>query len=283
VAEKVREINARIGNIENIRQITKAMNAIAMTKVTRMKRRLAAVQPYIDGLENVLSSVVGQYPELASSHPLVANNESNKLGILVLNSDRGLCGRFKGELNHKAETLASEQQGSAQLLLGGDKARSYFSRRRVNVLKTYIHTYEKPTVGIANNISSDLISLYKQGAYGRLVVVYMHFVSDLVQRLRVEQILPIVGQPKKGDTLVEPNPGRMLDVVFPLYLRGKIFQALLDTKTSEDAIRRQAMTNATNNADDLLTNLRRSYNKARQQSITLELSDIMGGAEALRG
>ncbi len=282
MAENVREINARIGNIENIRQITKAMNAIAMTKVTRMKRRLAGVQPYMQSLGNVLASVLGQYPDLVSNHSLVANNGSDKLGILVLNSDRGLCGRFKGELNHKAETLADEQQGTAQLLLGGDKARSYFSRRRVNVLKTYIHTYDKPTIAIAQKISSDLISLYKQGAYGRLVVLYMHFISDLAQRLRVEQVLPITGQPKAGDMLVEPNPAHMLDVVFPLYLQGKIFQALLDTKTSEDAIRRQAMSNATNNADDLLRNLRRSYNKARQQSITLELSDIMGGAEALR-
>ncbi len=283
MAENVREINARIGNINNIRQITKAMNAIAMTKVTRMKRRLAAMQPYMQGLENVLASVLGQYPDLASNHPLVASNGSDKLGILVLNSDRGLCGRFKGELNHKAEDLVSEQGGTAQLLLGGDKARSYFYRRRMNILKTYVHVYDKPTVAIAQTIASDIVSLYKHGAYGRLVVIYMHFISDLVQRLRVEQILPITGQPKAGDMLVEPNPAHVLDVVLPLYLQGKIFQALLDTKTSEDAIRRQAMRNATNNADDLLRNLRRSYNKARQQSITRELSDIMGGAEALRG
>jgi len=282
VAENVREIKTRIGNIENIRQITKAMNAIAMTKVTRMKRRLAAVQPYMEGLEGVISSLVGQYADLASAHPLVAGNGSEDVGILVLNADRGLCGRFKGELNHKAETLAREESATAHFLLGGEKARAYFARRKVEPLRTYVHFYEDPTPVIARKIASDLISLYKEGSYGSLVVVYMHFISDLAQRLRVEEILPIKAEAKVGDMILEPNPTRMLDIVLPLYLQGKVFQALLDTKTSEDAIRRQAMSSATDNADDLLKNLTRLYNKARQQSITREISDIMGGAEALR-
>jgi len=282
VAENVREIKTRIGNIENIRQITKAMNAIAMTKVTRMKRRLAAVAPYMEGLEGALSSLVGGYQDIASSHPLVAENGSDDLGILVLNADRGLCGRFKGELNHKAEALASDGVHAAHYLLGGEKARAFFTRRKADVLRTYAHFYEDPTPEIARVIASDLISLYQQGAYGRLVIVYMHFISDLAQRLRVEQLLPIRAEGKAGDMILEPNPSRMLDIVLPLYLQGKVFQALLDTKTSEDAIRRQAMSSATDNADDLLKNLTRSYNKARQQSITREISDIMGGAEALR-
>ena len=110
----------------------------------------------------------------------------------------------------------------------------------------------------------------------------MRFISDLRQRLVVEEVLPIRVEAKGRDALIEPDPARMLDVVLPLYLQGKIFSALLHTKTSEDAIRRQAMRNATDNADDLLKTLTRSYNKARQQSITREISDIMGGAEALR-
>ena len=282
MAENVREIKTRIGNIENIRQITKAMNAIAMTKVTRMKRRLAAVQPYMERLEGVISSLVGGYQEIASAHSLVANNGSDDMGILVLNADRGLCGRFKGDLNHKAEALAREESATARFLLGGEKARAYFTRRRVEPLRTYVHFYEDPTLVIARKIASDLISLYKEGAYGSLVVVYMHFISDLAQRLRVEKILPIRAEARAGDVILEPNPTRMLDIVLPLYLQGKVFQVLLDTKTSEDAIRRQAMSSATDNADDLLKNLTRSYNKARQQSITREISDIMGGAEALR-
>jgi F-type H+-transporting ATPase subunit gamma len=282
VAENVREIKSRIGNIENIRQITKAMNAIAMTKVTRMKRRLAEAHPYMEEFDALVASLLAQPTSAADPHPLTVDNGAPEVGILVLNSDRGLCGRFKGELNRKGEELLSGRNHTAKILVGGEKARAYFARRPVEILKTYTHFYEDPTPRIAERISSDLISLYLEGALGRVILVYMRFVSDLNQRLVVEEVLPIKIEAKGGEALIEPDPARMLDFVLPLYLQGRIFSALLHTKTSEDAIRRQAMRSATDNADDLLRTLTRSYNKARQQSITREISDIIGGAEALR-
>jgi F-type H+-transporting ATPase subunit gamma len=282
VAENVREIKSRIGNIENIRQITKAMNAIAMTKVTRMKRRLAEAHPYMEEFDALVASLLAQPTSAADPHPLTVDNGAPEVGILVLNSDRGLCGRFKGELNRKGEELLSGRNHTAKILVGGEKARAYFARRPVEILKTYTHFYEDPTPRIAERISSDLISLYLEGVLGRVILVYMRFVSDLNQRLVVEDVLPIKIEAKGGEALIEPDPARMLDFVLPLYLQGRIFSALLHTKTSEDAIRRQAMRSATDNADDLLRTLTRSYNKARQQSITREISDIIGGAEALR-
>lgn len=292
MAENVRVIKDRIGNIENIRQITKAMNAIAMTKVTRMKRRVAAVQPYVEGFDTLVAEILAQSAgtdesvaigaRAAVPHPLTVDNGSSDVGIFVLNSDRGLCGRFKGEINRKGEELFLGHDHAAKILAGGEKARAYFARRPVEILKTYTHFYEDPTPRVAQRISADLISLYLEGSLGRVILVYMRFISDLRQRLVVEEVLPIKVEAKGRDALIEPDPARMLDVVLPLYLQGKIFSALLHTKTSEDAIRRQAMRNATDNADDLLKTLTRSYNKARQQSITREISDIMGGAEALR-
>lgn len=282
MAENVREIKSRIGNIENIRQITKAMNAIAMTKVTRMKRRLAEAHPYMEEFDALVASLLAQPTSAADPHPLTVDNGAPEVGILVLNSDRGLCGRFKGELNRKGEELLSGRNHTAKILVGGEKARAYFARRPVEILKTYTHFYEDPTPRIAERISSDLISLYLEGVLGRVILVYMRFVSDLNQRLVVEDVLPIKIEAKGGEALIEPDPARMLDFVLPLYLQGRIFSALLHTKTSEDAIRRQAMRSATDNADDLLRTLTRSYNKARQQSITREISDIIGGAEALR-
>ena len=287
MAENVRVIKDRIGNIENIRQITKAMNAIAMTKVTRMKRRVAAVHPYVEGFDTLVAEILAQSIGTGKSvatepHPLTVDNGSSDIGIFVLNSDRGLCGRFKGEINRKGEELLLGHDHAAKILAGGEKARAYFARRPVEILKTYTHFYEDPTPRIAARISSDLTSLYLEGTLGRVILVYMRFVSDLRQQIVVEEFLPIRVEAKGSDALVEPDPARMLDVVLPLYLQGKIFSALLHTKTSEDAIRRQAMRNATDNADDLLKTLTRSYNKARQQSITREISDIMGGAEALR-
>ena len=278
----VRAIKGRIGNIENIRQITRAMNAIAMTKVTRMKRRLGVARPYIAALEAFLAALLAQIGEGTGPHPLTITNGSPYVGILVLNADRGLCGRFKGDLNRKWYDLLKELDERGRILAGGEKARAYFARQRVEVLTSYVHLYENPTPTMAQKMASDLISLYIKGKVGRVVVVGMQFISDLAQRIVAEEILPIRVVSRVPEALVEPDLKDMLDFTLPLYLQGKLFSVLLETKTSEHAIRRQAMKNATDNADDLLKILTRTYNKARQQSITREIADIMGGAEALR-
>ncbi|HCP32110.1 TPA: ATP synthase F1 subunit gamma [Candidatus Acetothermia bacterium] len=282
MAIAVRAIKDRIGNIENIRQITRAMNAIAMTKVTRMKRRLGVARPYMAALEAFLAALLSQIGEGTGPHPLTIANGSPYVGILVLNADRGLCGRFKGDLNRKGYDLLKELDERGRVLAGGEKARAYFARQRVEMLTSYVHLYENPTPTMAQKMTSDLISLYIKGKVGRVVVVGMQFISDLAQRIVVEEILPIRVEARGPEALVEPDLADMLDFTLPLYLQGKLFSVLLETKTSEHAIRRQAMKNATDNADDLLKTLTRTYNKARQQSITREIADIMGGAEALR-
>jgi len=282
MATNVRAIKDRIGNIEDIRQITRAMNAIAMTKVTRMKRRLEIVKPYIASLEEFLAILLGQMGEAAREHPLTAGNESSCVGVMVLNADRGLCGRYKGEVNRKGLDLVESVEGAVGIIAGGDKARTYFARQRVEIIKHYSHIYENPTMTVAKEMSLDLASLFLGGEVGKVVVVYMDFVSDLVQRIAAEEILPMKVEAKTVETLVEPSRQAMLEYVLHLYLQARLFSMLVKTKTSEHAIRRQAMKSATDNADDLLTVLTRSYNKARQQTITREIADIIGGAEALR-
>lgn len=282
MSETVRAIKGRIQNIDNIRQITKAMNAIAMTKVTRMKRRVVSVRPYLEEIESFLSRLLGEVVVRIPTHPLIADNGSPHVGVLVLNSDRGLCGRFKGDLNRKGEEVLTGLDRRGKLLIGGEKARVHFARRPVETLKIYSRLYEEPTAEAAHEIASDLISFYREKALGRVILVYMQFVSDLAQRVVVEDLLPLRVEGKEGLNLIEPNPEAVLECAVPLYLEARVFRALLETKTSEHAIRRQAMKSATDNADDLLTLLTRSFNKARQQSITREIADIIGGAEALR-
>ncbi len=277
----VRAIQARIGNIENIHQITSAMNAIAMTKVTRMKRQLAASRPYFEGLESYISRLAKQIPDDSAPHPLTMANDSKDTAILVLNSDRGLCGRFKGEINSTAAELAYQIE-TVKVLAGGEKASTYFGSYPTDVVKSYEDVYEQPTPQVAKTIASDLVSLFEEGQVGLVKVVYMKFVSDLVQRIAIDDVLPITLEPAGEEMLVEPDLPRVLNTALPIYLQGKIFRALLHTKTSEHAIRRQAMKNATDNAEDLIKTLTRSYNRARQQSITREIADIVGGAEALR-
>jgi len=278
----VREIKGRIENVENIAQITRAMNAIAMTKVARMKRRLAVVRPYIEALESTVADALGRIPPDTEPHPLVAPNGVPAVGVLVLNSDRGLCGRYKGELNQRAEGLLAELGPNGRLLAGGEKARQHFVRRRIRPLRAYVHRYDAPTLAVAEEIADDLIDLYRSGEIGGVRTVSMRFVSDLRQELVVRSILPVRVEPTRGDAIVEPGAVALLDRLLPLYVRGALYATILETKASEDAIRRQAMKSATDNAEDLIRLLTRSYNKARQQEITLEIADIIGGAEALR-
>ncbi len=282
MAQHVRAIKGRIGNIENIGQITRAMNAIAMTKVTRMKKRLAEVRPYLEELDGYIAQLIGRIPPDADRHPLMASNESEALGVMVLNADRGLCGRYKGDINRRGEELLRESGRDAKLLAGGEKARVYFARRGVEPLLSYAHVYDQPTAETARRMTNDLIDIYLEERVGKIVLVYMRFVSDLRQSLVVEDFLPVSAEPESNDVLVEPSVQEMLDVSLRLSLQGRLYAALLETKTSEDAIRRQAMRNATDNAEDLLKGLTRAYNKARQQAITREIADIIGGAEALR-
>ena len=282
MAQYVRAIKSRIGNIEDIAQITSAMNAIAMTKVTRLKRRLAQIRPYFAELESFARKLAGQRAGSVEPHPLMVGNGVGKAAILVLNSDRGLCERYKGELNRAAEAELRDAGPSSRILTGGEKARAYFVRHGMEPLRSYVNVYEPPTWDAAARIADDAIGLYRSGEVGRVKMVYMRFVSDLAQRLTVADLLPVKVEPEPSEFLVEPDLATALENTLPLYVRVKLYTAMLETKTSEDAIRRQAMRNATDNAEDLLETLRRSYNRARQQSITREIADIQGGAEALR-
>jgi len=282
MAQNVRAIKSRIGNIQNIGQITKAMNAIAMTKVTRMKRRLAETRPYIKGLMTFTQRMMGRLAFDEEAPPLTVPNGSSAVGVFVMNADRGLCGRYKGDLNRESEKLIQRLGSDGRLILGGEKARAYYARRNVQVLGTYANVYDQPTEAVATRIANELIALYERGEIGRIDLMYMRFVSDLSQRLVVEPFLPISIEADENDDLIDPEADAMLDVALRMTLRGILYAALIETKTSEDALRRQAMRAATDNAEDLLTSLTRAYNKARQQAITREIADIIGGAEALR-
>lgn len=289
MAQHVRAIKSRIENIDDIRQITSAMNAIAMTKVTRLKKKLAHVRPYFSDLEAFTRRLAGQWSLDAEPHPLTVDPGPERPAVLVLNSDRGLCERYKGELNQAAETELANGGPTARVLAGGEKARGHFARRGVEPLRAYVGVYEPPTWDAAVRVADEVMDLFTRGEIGRVSLVYMRFVSDLSQKRAVVGLLPVrleatgdAAPSGPGEYLVEPDLAGALSRALPLYVRAKLYAAMVETKTSEDAIRRQAMKNATDNAEELLETLQRSYNRARQQSITREIADILGGAEALR-
>lgn len=283
MAQNVRAIKGRIGNVRDIGQITKAMNAIAMTKVTRMKRRLANIRPYMTALTTFAERLNGRVGEDAISHPLTVQNACSVHAVFVLNADRGLCGRYKGDLNRASEQHLASIGRDSRLIVGGEKARVFFARRDISPLRTYTNVYDQPTESVAARIADELIFLYEQGTVGRVDLLYMRFESDLTQSLVTEPFLPLQLASAPNDDLVDPDAGAMLNVALRVLLRARMYAALIETKTSEDALRRQAMKAATDNAEDLVKVLTRAYNKARQHAITREIADIIGGAEALRG
>ena len=281
MAKKTRQILRRIQNIKHVRQITKAMYAIAATQGIQRKRALFAARPFGEEAGRTLAQLWAAARRQGIEHPFFTRPERGGTAVLVVNSDRGLCGRYVGEINRAALELL-EGKEEVQLLLGGEKAYRFFRRRPWPIATQYLHAYERPDLGIARRILEDLLALYREQV-GEVWTVYMHFRGELVQRVRVERLLPLEVPEAAGEELIhEPALPELLDHAARLYLLGRVFNILLEAKASEQAIRRQTMKAATDNADELIEKLTLLYNKARQHGITAELADIMGGAEALR-
>jgi len=278
---RVRQIRRRIGNVRHVRQITKAMYTIAATQVIQRKRSLFAARPFVEAARVVLSDLAATASREEVVHPLLHGVSREGTAVLVISSDRGLCGRYVGDLNRAGASLA-RQKAEVRVLAGGDKAYRYFRRSQWPLTQSYVHSYDRPTVEIARQMRDDLLSLYGTEV-GEAHIVYTYFRGELVQQVQTERLLPLdlpTGRPR--DLLAEPSLAVTVDELAHLYLTARLLEVLLEAKASEHAIRRQAMKAATDNADELMEKLTLSYNKARQQRITTELADIMGGAEALR-
>lgn len=279
MAAKLRELRRRIRNIHRIRQIAKAMHTIASSQVILRKRQLLSARPFPEETRLILAELAAWAKANFYTHPFLWGNTSQGYGLLVVNADRGLCGRYVDEVNHTALDFL-RNHSNTELIVLGDKAVRFFRHKLWTVRKTY-RRIERPTLAQAQEIQSDLLSLYQE--VGEIHAIYTEFRGELVQRVRVERLLPIpLPKATPREFLVEPGLPMLIEELGRIWLLGRIYQILLEAKTAEHAARRQAMKAATDNADELLQKLTVQYNKARQQRITLELMDILGGAEAIR-
>jgi F-type H+-transporting ATPase subunit gamma len=285
---KVREIKRHITSVNKIKQITKAMYAISMTRAFKSKQQLMQARAYSDAQVDLLRGTIGDIPE---DHSMVKGSDEGSF-VFVLNSDRGLCGRFKGDLNRRAEQELRDTPG-AKLIIGGDKANMHFRSRSYPIHNKYINVYDKPKFEHARMIGDELLALYEE-TNQPIKIVYMEYITDFRQVVKTQTLLPLTlpesdegeaasaASDTDSETLYEPSKESVFEAIVPLYVKGQLYRMILESKTSEHAIRRQSMRNATDNAEELVSNLSLEYNKARQQEITSQLLDIMGGAEALR-
>lgn len=279
MAKKLRQLRRRIRNIQHIRQIAKAMYTIASTQVIQRKKELFPARVFPDATVQVLADLKAWARANFLTHPLLDGNGLPGKGLLVINADRGLCGRYVAEVNQAALRFLSAHP-ETKLILVGDKAIRFFARERWPIVATH-RRLERPRLSQARDLAEEVLALYRE--VGEVHVVYTEFRGELIQRVRVARLLPLpIPEKPARELLPEPDLTAVIEELGRTWVVGRLYQVLLEAKTAEHAARRQAMKTATDNADEILEKLTIQYNKARQQSITLELMDIMGGAEAIR-
>lgn len=285
----LRDIKRRITAVKNTKQITKAMKMVAAAKLRKAQARMLEMRPYADKMNEVIASLSGDGEGL---HPLLVQRPRKTVEIVVLTSDRGLCGAFNTNIMKAAErTIAKWKQENFNVSISvvGKKAFDYFKRRNVPLRNSWLGISGKMAYSDVQKIANDIIDSYSNETIDEVFLVYNTFKSVIAQETQVSKLLPLAKSEASEETAVastvfiyEPSREEILDQLLPKNIEVQVYRALLESQASEEAARMTAMENATKNADEMIGSLTLQYNKARQASITKELMDIVGGVEALK-
>ncbi|MFC7360563.1 F0F1 ATP synthase subunit gamma [Nocardioides astragali] len=292
MALSVREYRARIKSTESMKKITRAMELIAASRIIKAQQRAQAAAPYARELTRAVSAVA-TFSNV--DHALTVEPEDpKKAAILVVTSDRGLAGAYSSSVIKEAERLVEKLKGEGKevdLYCSGRKGEAYFKFRQRPVVQSWTGFSDQPTYDVAAEIGATLIATFlDEEGVDEVHVVYTRFRSMLSQEPTAVRLLPLevvegTEPPEQGDLLplyeFEPSPSEVLDSLLPRYVQSRIFFALLQAAASELAARQKAMKSATDNADELIKKYKRIANQARQAGITQEISEIVGGVNAL--
>ncbi|TDX59173.1 ATP synthase F1 subunit gamma [Orenia marismortui] len=280
----MRDIKRQISSVESTMKITRAMKMVAAAKLRKSQERAENAKPFFDKTKETLASVTANVNE--DLHPLLNKRNVKKVAYVLITGDRGLCGAYNSRAIKEVEKEVKVLDKDYALITIGKKGRDYF-KNKSEIISEYIGVDDKPGFATATNIATELIELYTEGILDEIHLVYTEFNSVVSQNVHTLQLLPI--EPPKSEELddiedsylYDPSAEEVLSAVLPQYLKNIIFGALLQSKASEFASRMTAMDSATDNAEEMIEQLKLSYNRARQAAITQELSEIVGGAEAL--
>jgi F-type H+-transporting ATPase subunit gamma len=294
----VQDIGRRIRSIRNTRKITRAMELVAGAKLRKAQSRIEAMRPYADRMTELM---VGTARAAASFRnlPLLQRREDvSRVAIVPITGDRGLAGAFNAQVVRRALALERELRSEGKEVawfVSGKKGASTLRFRRYEVGQAWTGFSDDPRYADAQAIAHRLAELYAEGGVDRVVVVYNAFVSPLVQRVTVADVLPIPEdvleagedeaheQALRGDFIYEPEPEEILARLLPVYLETELYRALLESAASEQGARMTAMRNATKSAGELIDSLTLAMNRARQAEITQEILEVVAGADALTG
>ena len=282
----LRVLRRRIRSVLNIQQITKALEMVSAAKLRRAQSRALAARPYASKISEMLGNLSGAAAEV--NHPLFRAREGGVTALVLITSDRGMCGAYNSTLIRAAEQrLRAAAPGSIQLVLVGRKGRDYFRRRRYPILATHTPVPAEASLEFARALTTELSERFLSGEVNRVELMFTQFISALRRKVINDVFLPIgtqrpEGAKAGGDPIFEPDAERIFVELLPRYATAKVFAALADALASEHSSRMIAMGAARKNAGELIDSLTLQRNRLRQAGITKELLDIVGGAEALK-
>ena len=278
-----RDIRRRIGAVKNIKQITRAMQFVAASKLKRAQDSTLAARPYSDMIDEVLADLATVLS--GEDHPLLAEREGGKRLIVLVTTDRGLAGPLNTNTIRFAAREITEHKGDLAVVTVGRKGRDAMRRAGVPMEAHFAGFGDRPTFADVIPLARLIADDYLAGKFNHVDIVYSKFVTTLTQRPERDQLLPV--QPSEDTAgipgnqfIFEPNASAVLQQLLPRYVATRLFQAVLEAKASEESSRMVAMKNATENAEDLIDDLTLSYNKVRQSNITREMIEIASGANA---
>jgi F-type H+-transporting ATPase subunit gamma len=292
VAQQLRALKRRIDSVKSTQKITSAMELIASSRVIKAQQRVEAARPYADAIRSLMASVARTASNL--EHPLLTERDDVRtVGTIVVTSDRGLAGAYNSNIIRTAERDMRDHGKENKIFLIGKKAVGYFRFRGYDFDDSWTGISEQPGIDDARAVARSVGESFSNREVDQVRLAYTRFESMLTQRPTMVQLLPLPTEELGGrdederrdggraQYEFEPDPEEILDLLVPRYVEGLIYQGLLESAASEQAARRRAMKAATDNADELIEDLTRVYNQARQAEITTEIMEVVGGAEAL--
>jgi len=280
-----KDIRRRIRTVKNIQKITNAMKMVAAARLRKAQERAEAARPYAQKMKEVMANLAGSAGEI--NHPLLETREEQNVAYVIIGAERGLAGSYNGNVMHKAlREIGERDPGSVRLVVVGKKAVGFFRKRPFDLAETLETSGAQVSFVDIRSITTTVRSLFESGEVDAVHLVYAKFLSAMRQEPVSVKLLPMsapdsAGQPS-GEFIFEPDAASMLAALLPKYLDTQVYQALVEAQASEHGARMTAMSAATTNAGDMIDSLTLTYNKARQAAITKEITEIVGGAEALK-
>jgi F-type H+-transporting ATPase subunit gamma len=282
-----KEIRTQVASIKGTQKITKAMEMVAASKMRRAQDRMLATRPYADKIQNVVNHLSQAHPEY--HHPYLVQRDAKRVGLIVISTDRGLCGGLNINLFKSVISAMKEWDAAGleiDLTLLGTKAGSFFKRLGGNIVATATHLGDAPSIVELIGTVKVMLDAYEAGSIDRLYLAHNQFVNTMTLNPVLKQLIPVAAEPDEAlkdhwDYIYEPDSRPVMDALMIRYIESLVYQGVVENVACEQAARMVAMKSATDNADDLIDELQLIYNKARQAAITQEISEIVSGAAAV--